>query len=492
MKEAMAFVDYKGLSKEELRKLPPDELAGALHKVVKECERLYQELNQNSTNSSKAPSTDSPEAKAKRKAEEESSQPKAKHGQQKQGAQPGHKAVSRPLVPLEEVERVFDCKPDVCEHCGQSLKECFDPAPYRLQHYEFEIVRHITEYRKHTVVCPNCKEPTEGILPAEALWSTYGSNVVTHVGVLTGLYQMSRRKAEMYFNEVVRIPISVGSISNLEKELTEAASPVMEEIETVAQSAAQGNVDETGFGLAKGKQGWLWVLVTPLAVLFHLYAGRGQQWASKLLGGFDGILTSDRWGGYNHYPSERRQLCWAHLIRDFRGMCETGPDGEAVGKGLGRQANLMFRMWHRFRKWQANQEKAGVKVSMTVLESQMTAIRKRIKALLEEGVARGVSKCATILKVEPQLWIFTQKKGIEPTNNAAERAIRPAVLWKKRSFGVESDRGARYAESMLSIWMTCRCNGVNPVKFLNELVCNSRSNAPAPNIFTASTLPSPE
>jgi len=492
MKEIMAFVDYKGLSKEELRKLPPDELADALHEVVKECERLYQQLNQDSTNSSKAPSTDSPEAKAKRKAEEESSQSKAKHGQQKQGAQPGHKAVSRPLVPLEEVERVVDCKPDVCEHCGQSLKDCFDPAPYRLQHYEFEIVRHIIEYQKHTVVCPNCKAPAEGTLPTEALGSTYGPNVVTLVGVLTGLFQMSRRAGAMFFNEVVRIPISVGSISNLEKELTEAALPVMEEIETVAQSAAQGNVDETGFGLAKGKQGWLWVLATPLAVLFRLYVGRGQKWASKLLGEFDGILTSDRWGGYNHYPAGKHQLCWAHLIRDFRAMREAGTDGEAVGKGLGKAAKLMFRMWHRFRKWEANRESAGVKISMTVLESQMTTVRKRIKALLEEGALRGVPKCVSILKVEPLLWIFTREKGIEPTNNAAERAIRPAVLWKKRSFGVESDRGARYAESMLSIWMTCRRNGVNPVKFLNELVCNSRSNAPVPGIFTLPTLPSPE
>jgi Zn finger protein HypA/HybF involved in hydrogenase expression len=485
----MAFADYRGLSKEDLRKLPPDELVGALYDVVKECEKLYRQLNQDSTNSSKAPSADSPKAKAKRKTEQESSQSGTQQKKQKQGAQPGHKAVSRPLVPLEEVERILDYKPDICEHCGQSLEGFSDLDPYRVQHYDFEIIRHITEYRKHAVVCPHCRKATEGTLPAEALGSVYGLNVVTLAGVLTGLFQMSRRAAAMYFNEVVRIPISVGSLSNLEKEMTEAALPVMEEIETVAQSAVQGNVDETGFGLEKGKQGWLWVLVTPLAVLFRLYVGRGQKWASKLLGEFDGILTSDRWTGYNHYPAEKRQLCWAHLIRDFRAMCEAGPDGEAVGKGLGEAAKRMFRMWHRFRKWEANQESAGVKISMTVLESQMTAVRKRIKALLIEGALRGVPKCASILKAEPLLWIFTREKRIEPTNNAAERAIRPAVLWKKRSFGVESARGARYVESMLSIWMTCRRNGVNPVKFLSELMCNSRLNVPAPSIFAPSILP---
>ena len=129
---------------------------------------------------------------------------------------------------------------------------------------------------------------------------------------------------------------------------------------------------------------------------------------------------------------------------------------------------------------------------MTVLESQMERIRKRIRALLEEGAKRGVCKCASILKVEELLWTFTKEEGIEPTNNIAEQNIRPAVLWKKRSFGVESERGARYVESMLSIWMTCRRNGVNPVEFLNELVRSFRFNTATPSIFTPSTSSSPK
>jgi hypothetical protein len=146
----------------------------------------------------------------------------------------------------------------------------------------------------------------------------------------------------------------------------------------------------------------------------------------------------------------------------------------------------MFRLWHRFRKWKAEREKIGVKISMTVLEAQMTPIRKRVKVLLEEGKQRGVCKCAPILKVEPMLWTFTKEEGIEPTDNAAERSIRPGVLWKKRSFGVESERGAQYVESMLSIWTTCRRNEVNPLKFLNDLVIDMRLKAAAPSIFGTS------
>ena len=164
-------------------------------------------------------------------------------------------------------------------------------------------------------------------------------------------------------------------------------------------------------------------------------------------------------------------------------MCACSPEGEAIGKGLLKATRLMFKLWHRFKKRKANQEKEGRKVSMTVLETQVKAIRHRIKALLEEGAKRGVPKCGPILKMEPLMWTFTQKEGIEPTNNAAERAIRPAVLWKKRSFGVESDRGAQYVEAMLSIWATSQRNGVNAIAFLKELIHSYRSNSYTPSIF---------
>ena len=185
-------------------------------------------------------------------------------------------------------------------------------------------------------------------------------------------------------------------------------------------------------------------------------------------------------------------------------MCASGSDGEAIGKALMKAAQQMFRMWHRFKIWKETQEKRGIKISMTVLESQLQVIRARIKALLEEGVKRGVPKCGTILKMEPLLWTFTQAEGVEPTNisrrpaknepcrslsffiNSAERAVRPAVLWKKRSFGVESERGGRYVESMLSIWATSQRNGVSPIVFLRELIHSHRTNTPVPSIFSAS------
>ena len=386
MKENILLTDYKGLSQEELEKLPLKELAQIAHEALQNWDKLNQKVNQDSTNSSRAPSTDSPEAKAKRKAE--AAPPKQKHGARKQGAQPGHKAVSRPLLPLEDGDIVIDCKPENCSHCGESLDEYSDPEPYRQQQYDVEIIRRTTEYRKHNIICPCCGEANEGTLPDEANRCAYSPNLAALVVTLTGLFQISRRMTKLFIEDVVGIPISVGSVSNLEKEMTQAAAPVMEEIETIAQNAEQGNVDETGFGIKNGKQGWLWVLVTPIAVLFRLFIGRGQEYAAKLLGCFAGILTSDRWCGYNRYPVTKRQLCWAHLIRDFKSMIESGGFGEAIGIALKHEARLMFRMWHRFKKWKEKQEKRGIVVSMTVLEMELQEIRKRVKALLEEGAKR--------------------------------------------------------------------------------------------------------
>ena len=486
MKGNILLTNYKNLSKEELKSLPVDKLAEIAHEALQNWDKLNQRLNQDSTNSNRAPSTDSSETKAKRKAEEEASRPK--HGARKQGAQAGHEAVSRPLLPLREGDIILNYKPEICAHCGASLVEETDSEPYRQQCYDFEVIRRTTEYRKHKIKCPCCGYTTEGKLPKEVNKSAYSSNVAGLVGVLTGQSQMSRRTAAAFIEELTGIPISEGSVSNLEKELTKAAQPVMEEIETVAQAAKQGNADETGIGTKNGKQGWLWVLVTPLAVLFRLLAGRGQKYASILLGGFKGILTTDRWSGYNEYPKGKHQLCWAHLLRDFKAMTESGSDGEAIGKALKKEARAMFRLWHRFKKWKVNQEKQGIKVSMTVLESQMQAIQSRVRVLLEEGAKRDVPKCGTILKVEPLLWTFTKEKDIEPTNNAAEQNIRPAVLWKKRSFGVESERGSQYVEAMLSIRMTARLNELSPAKFLRELIYTSRTKTSTPSIFSLPRL----
>lgn len=470
----MFLIGYKNRSEEELKSLPLDELAHIAYEALQNWDKLNQRINQDSSNSSRAPSTDSPEAKAKRKAEA----PSSKHSSRKQGAQPGHKASNRPFLELREDDDIVDCAPTHCGQCGEPLLEPPSSSFVRHQKVDVEIRRHVTEYRVYQTACECCGHTTAGHLP-DSVGSGVSENVVALVGVLTGICHLSRRMTQMLLDRLFEVPVSLGTVSKLEEELTEASSAVMEKIEEKAQGASQGNADETGFGLANGKNGWLWVLVTPLAVLFRLFTNRTQECAKRLLGKFAGILTTDRYNAYKYYPGEKHQLCWAHVKRDFKAMCGAGSDGARIGQALLKEVRLVFRCWHRFKQWRSHQGN----VSLTSLAAQMGPYRRRILALLEEGEKLKVPKCGSILKVEEQLWTFTQKEGIEPTNNAAERALRPAVLWKKRSFGVESERGARYVASMLSIDATCRCNGLNVVKYLRQIMAAHRSRASIPSIF---------
>jgi hypothetical protein len=203
MEGKILFANYQNFSLDDLKKLPAEELAIAFYDLLQAWGKLNQKANQDSTNSHRSPSTDSPEAKAKRKAEDKAAP--TKHGTRKQGAQPGHQAVVQPFVPIEEVETIKDYKPDHCEHCGHSLEGVpDDPNPYRKQFFDFEIIVHVEEIRQHTLTCPNCGQTTKGTLPEKAQETIYSANVAALVGVLTGLYQISRRMAAMFIREVLR------------------------------------------------------------------------------------------------------------------------------------------------------------------------------------------------------------------------------------------------------------------------------------------------
>lgn len=308
----------------------------------------------------------------------------------------------------------------------------------------------VSEHRFHVRQCECCgaysRAWDEGIING----SGYGERVAAHVAVLSGQYRQSHRMVQELLHELFGVKISVGSINRLRQESSDALCQVVEEAHRYVQ--AQGNVhlDETSFAQGngdgknpQGRKGWLWVMVTPLVSYFAVFLGRSQAVCQQLLGeGFKGIVNSDRFSGYNALAIEGRQLCWAHLKRDFTRIAErTGVAGE-LGKALLEQQKLLFEYWYRVRD--------GT-LSRNEFVSLVAPIRQRVHTLLSEGAGYAIAKdektplaktvrtCQQFLKVEPALWTFVTTVGIEPTNNAAERALRPAVLWRKNSFGSQSE-----------------------------------------------------
>lgn len=309
---------------------------------------LLEQVNRKSSNSSQAPSSDPPGVPK--------DQRKRKSGK-KRGGQPGHEGHSRCLYTVEQCESVTNYYPETCGCCGEKLSG-EDAFPYRHQIVEIpSISPKVTEHRLHQLVCEQCSSATRAELPAEVSPSGYGPRVVAMVALLSGLYRHSQRMVLSAMVDLFGVSMSLGSINNLRQEASSAVALAVEEAQQYVQqqpvvgadetSWAQGNVDGANKG---GVKAWLWVAVTPLVTFFQVILSRSALAAQTLLGAnFGGILTSDRHGGYNWVDLERRQLCWAHLKREFIKISERPGISAQLGMALVKQQQKLFELWHRVR-----------------------------------------------------------------------------------------------------------------------------------------------
>ena len=240
------------------------------------------------------------------------------------------------------------------------------------------------------------------------------------------------------------------------------------------------HLDETGWREGRTRA-WLWVAVTAWVTVFVVRPSRGAKVAQALLGErFCGILLTDRWSAYTWYPTRGRQVCWAHLLRDFEAMIERGGRSQELGEGLREQARQMFHAWHRGRDGHCTHAQFRV---------TMRPIRRAVARLLKAGQTCGLAKtqgvCREVLKVYDALWTFVRVAGVEPTNNAAERAIRPGVLWRKGSFGTQSAPGSRFVEAMMTVVATLRQQHRNVLAYLTQACQAAYTGEPAPSLLPA-------
>jgi transposase len=309
----------------------------------------------------------------------------------------------------------------------------------------------VTEYQWHQLVCPACGETTRAPWPPGVPSGTYGPRVQATVALCTGAYRLSKRTTQQVMDEVFGVPMSVGTISPLEQATTAAVAVPVEEARSYVHEQAVAHLDETSWRQG-GKRAWLWIAVTNLVTVFVVRMSRGGHVARELLGEhFAGILVTDRYSAYNWYPVRWRQLCWAHLLRDCEARRSRGGASEEIGAALLAQVHQMLTWWHRGREG---------RLTRSPLRSSMTPLRRAVERLLAAGSQCGVAKtegtCREMLKRRQALWTFVQVDGVEPTNNTAERAIRPGVQWRKGSFGTQSEAGSRFVESMMTVVATLK------------------------------------
>lgn len=435
---------------------------------------LEAKLGKTSQNSSKPPSSDPPSASPP--------PPKVPRGR-KAGAQPGHEGHNRPLVPPERVDEPIDLLPERCSHCPTRFSTELPTvgAPRRTQVWELPELRpHITEYRQHSRCCPSCRQLVTAELPSDAPPGALGPRATALLALLRSEYRLSLDETVDFFAEVCNLPLSPGCVVRSCGRASEAIAPVDAAIHTHVQAAPEVNADETSWKLPE-KRGWLWTAVASDATCFRLHPSRGQDGLKLLLGEqFRGIVTSDRFTSYGLLASGQRQLCWAHLLRDLRGLEELyGQQTGWARRGLARADELFFA-WHLYR---------GGWLDQVGLQQALLPTRDGLRALLQEGVSSDHSKIATfskqLLRLWDALWTFSRVEGVEPTNNAAERALRHAVLWRKGCFGSRSEAGCRFVERLLSVRATCAQQGRRLFAFLTEAVGAAWAGRPAPLLVAA-------
>jgi transposase len=409
---------------------------------------LQERLNQNSTNSSRPPSTDLPAVKRR--------PPRPLLGRLS-GGQPGHERQRRPLLPPDHTEVL---KPSQCRRCGHALRGN-DPRPLRHQVLELPRVRpEVTEYQLHRLRCPACGLSTCASLPAGVPRGGQGPRLQAALALMAGAYRMSKRMVQAFCSDVLGVPICAGQVCACEAETAAAVEPVVQELREYVRGQP-ANVDETGWW-QKRQRGWLWAVVTQAVTVFTIALSRAAAVAQELVDPAAGqVITTDRYKGYLWLPLRQRQVCWAHLIRDFQAMVDRASAGSAVGEELLCCAEDVFTWWYRVRD--------GT-MSRSTFRRYIAELRPWVRSQLEGGAACACAKtagtCREILAVEPALWTFARVEGVEPTNNAAERALRHAVLWRKTSHGTDSAAGSHFVENILTIVATCRQQGRNVLEYL--------------------------
>ncbi len=435
-----------------------------------EIKDLKRRLGQDSSNSNKPPSTDPP-SKARRKKRGRGG------GKRKPGGQPGHAGKTRALLSPEKVDEIHDHKPSACGSCGRKLRGR-DTSPLRHQVTEVPPIKPVVvEHRLHSLTC-SCGEQTRAELPAGVPTGAFGPRLQALVGLFTGGYRVSKRNTVQLLSDCFGVQISLGSIKRLEDDLSAALAPAVEAAERYVGEQPVVGMDETGWRQA-GKKAWLWTAVTSLVVVFTIRLSRGGKVAQDLIGScYAGLLVSDRFSGYKWIAVERRQVCWAHLKRDFQKLVESGGALGAVGERLQKERRQLFEWWHRVRD--------GT-LKRSSLQTYVRPLRARVCDLLREGEACGVKKlsgmCSEILKIEEAMWTFVREPGVEPTNNESERQLRHAVIWRKTSFGTQSVDGSVFVSRMLTTVGSLRLQERNVLDYLVETCEAALEGDPGPSLL---------
>jgi transposase len=419
-------------------------------------------------NSSLPPSSQHPHARP---------QTQKRKSKKKRGGQPGHKKHERPLIPTDQCDNVVPLRPIECRRCREKLLGD-DLEPLRHQVWELpEIKPHVTEYQLHRLECVRCGETTCAELPLGVPLGQSGPRLMAFTALLMAFYRQSKRRTAEFLSTLLGQPCCAATTVKMQNQVTAALRPSYEEAAAQLPTQEHLNIDETPTKQENGKA-WLWTFVARLFTVFAVRPTREATALTVFLGDrFRGIVTCDRAKMY--WQLGRLQWCWAHLKRDFQAMIDTGnPRSQWLGQRLRHATCELFEHWADYRTG---------RITRAALQHRMGPIRRKVERLLLRGLQSGNrdvrGTCRELYEHREWLWTFLRHEGVEPTNNAGERSLRHAVIWRKLSFGTQSANGSRFVETMLTVIETCRQQRCNAFTFITSAVESHLAHQPAPSLL---------
>jgi transposase len=437
---------------------------------------LEEQLAKNASNSSLPPSANPPQAPKPVVKQPSGTKP---------GGQPGHPPTLQRRLPPERLQQVIPVVPTICRRCGHELPQQAgpdDPEPSWHQVAELpQLAAQVIEYQGHARTCPACTTVSHAAIPADLCRHSFGPRLAATLAYLVGCHRVSRRGVEEIAQAVFDVPLSLGSICHLEEQMSQALAPAHAEASDAVRTAEVKHADETSWRQA-GKRRWLWLAATATVAAFVVHARRSLAGLQTLLGEvLVGIVISDRWKVYEVLPDGRRQLCWAHLIRDFRALSERTGTSRRIGENLLALSAVLFEYWPKVRDGTQDREWFVREVLTTIRPDVVSSLRRGLRSRC--AATRGT--CRELLAWEESLWTFAFVEGVEPTNNHAERVLRGAVLWRKGCFGSSSAGGCRFVERILTVSQTLRLQGRSVLDYLYEALCAHRQGLPTPKLLPA-------
>jgi transposase len=444
-----------------------DEQQKKIEAQQKEIDELKEKLNTNSNNSSKPPSTDRFKSSKKQK----------KKDKRNRGGQPGHSGATRELLPEEEVDKIEKYLPPKSCECGGHVKatHCYK----RHQVHEIPPVKTVvTEHQLFCGCCDECGKEYRAELPDNIPTGMLGPCLLAFIATLTSDYKMSKRDVTRFLSDLYSLSICIATVKRAEETVSEAITVPVEEAKAYVKAQKRVNCDETSHAEC-GKKMWTWVAIANTVAVFMIAATRSAKVAKALLGEkFRGILGSDRYSAYSWIAAMYRQVCWAHLKRDFKKIAERSGESMMIGLRLLVCERRMFHYWHQVRNGTMTRKQFKI---------LMIPIRHKVESLLMAGSQVKNSKtrgtCLEILKVKVALWTFIDRLGVEPTNNIAERVLRKIVIWRKVCFGTWSESGTRYLERVMTVVATCRLQEQSVFGFLRDAMQAHFDRSKAPSLL---------